>query len=723
MDPARQESPAWFRPGQFLELDFSPERYVSDLRRQVPLEVLSQQLEAYLTSLKNKLVEVINEDYNDFISLSSKLMNVDGAVMRMRASLLSVKEGLGTVQGAVGGELETLQEGLSKRQAAAATRTQLQLLRDTAHAQGKVEKLLAAEAESVGEERPDALSARCRQLERIASEVSRLKFFAARGQGLAFVEGMRSRMAVCESQLEGLLSQGLERALVLPCPAATSHALRGFAAIGNPSTAEQVLRNTLVVPILDKLNQQHVQGNPRAGSEALPQVLEQLMNAVEQQMGSLLRESLQPQSGLHIFSFLANSILAAADEALAEALPGAFSPGQPQAFLTNYRAATSFLEALEGYCTTPATLQAFRTSPAAASFHRRWQLSAYFSLRFQEVAGAFEASLASPTAPAAQSQPAPDLPAGLALQPSRALVRGLQQCCSRHVCLPPLKDRFLRLLLQLLTRYSSWLHDGLTVRSQRPPDPISSSAAEAIEQDSRGWLVTASSSDLCLLRGDIDLLSSWTSEQLPTLLSDQLLQQLPSQAVSSIQEAVQEAAGGLASHAEQISRAIAGPLTDKCATALGQMRGITATYRMTTRPRPTRPSHYLASLLQPLQSLLDAPPASDLLESAKAEIIQGVVEGVAARFASQAGQLLENLRQTESALKRLKKNRPEAGEAGQLSDIEKISLQLFLDVQDFGKRVAAFGAAPASIKACLDLWQAVKPDGLEPGLPYSAQPL
>lgn len=49
-----------------------------------------------------------------------------------------IQEGLGTVQGAVSGELEALQEGLNKRQAAAATRTQLQLLRDTAHAQSKV---------------------------------------------------------------------------------------------------------------------------------------------------------------------------------------------------------------------------------------------------------------------------------------------------------------------------------------------------------------------------------------------------------------------------------------------------------------------------------------------------------------------------------------------------------------------------------------------------------
>ena len=53
------------------------------------------------------------------------------------------------------------------------------------------------------------------------------------------------------------------------------------------------------------------------------QVLEQLMKEIEQRLGPLLRESLQPQSGLHVFSFLANSILATADEALAESLPGA----------------------------------------------------------------------------------------------------------------------------------------------------------------------------------------------------------------------------------------------------------------------------------------------------------------------------------------------------------------------------------------------------------------
>ena len=40
-----------------------------------------------------QLVEVINEDYNDFVSLSTKLVNVDGAVLRMQKPLLELRVG------------------------------------------------------------------------------------------------------------------------------------------------------------------------------------------------------------------------------------------------------------------------------------------------------------------------------------------------------------------------------------------------------------------------------------------------------------------------------------------------------------------------------------------------------------------------------------------------------------------------------------------------------
>ena len=36
-------------------------------------------------------MEVINEDYADFVSLSTKLVNVDGAVLRMQKPLLELR--------------------------------------------------------------------------------------------------------------------------------------------------------------------------------------------------------------------------------------------------------------------------------------------------------------------------------------------------------------------------------------------------------------------------------------------------------------------------------------------------------------------------------------------------------------------------------------------------------------------------------------------------------
>lgn len=38
-----------------------------------------------------QLFEVINEDYDDFVSLSTKLVNVDSAVLRMQKPLEEVK--------------------------------------------------------------------------------------------------------------------------------------------------------------------------------------------------------------------------------------------------------------------------------------------------------------------------------------------------------------------------------------------------------------------------------------------------------------------------------------------------------------------------------------------------------------------------------------------------------------------------------------------------------
>lgn len=53
-------------------------------------------------------------------------------------------------------------------------------------------------------------------------------------------------------------------------------------------------------------------------------------------------------SGLHVFDFLANSILKEVLTAFQKGKPGAFSPGRPTEFLKNYKSSVHFLAYLEG---------------------------------------------------------------------------------------------------------------------------------------------------------------------------------------------------------------------------------------------------------------------------------------------------------------------------------------------------------------------------------------
>ena len=84
-------------------------------------------------------MEVINEDYNDFVSLSTKLVNVDAAVLRMQRPLQEVGSKIGKVQSDLQNELSELQTGLAKRQELATARALLELMQNAAHTLSKVQ--------------------------------------------------------------------------------------------------------------------------------------------------------------------------------------------------------------------------------------------------------------------------------------------------------------------------------------------------------------------------------------------------------------------------------------------------------------------------------------------------------------------------------------------------------------------------------------------------------
>lgn len=130
--------PPWLNPTAFVDQEFDPESYISDLRTFVPFETLRSELQSHLSSLQRELVDLINRDYSDFVSLSTKLIDIDASVVRMRAPLLDIKEKILAFRAAVDASLSALKSRLKQRADANQTREVLELLLDTFHVVSKV---------------------------------------------------------------------------------------------------------------------------------------------------------------------------------------------------------------------------------------------------------------------------------------------------------------------------------------------------------------------------------------------------------------------------------------------------------------------------------------------------------------------------------------------------------------------------------------------------------
>lgn len=137
------------------------------------------------------------------------------------------------------------------------------------------------------------------------------------------------------------------------------------------------------------------------------------------------------------------------------------------------------------------------------------------------------------------------------------------------------------------------------------------------------------------------------------------------------------------------------------------IRGIPAFYRMLNKPVPVKASPYVESALRPLQAFREVA----LLAASAAAVdtwLGQAVGAAAAEFSSQAAQLLELTHQQEASLRRLAGRGGPSSDA-QVSDLEKIHIQLCLDVEVFTTAASALGASAAQAAGLKKLAEVVAP--------------
>eukprot|EP00850_Spirogloea_muscicola_P011578 SM000072S21212 [mRNA] locus=s72:338837:344159:- [translate_table: standard] len=688
---------------------------------------------------------------------ASKQVDVDGAVLRMRMPLNELRSRLQAARAAVAGTLAALQDGLKRRAEASEARQMLELLLDTSHVVSKVEKLLAelermpkdeARAETAngwvnangilsrgladaagdvgvdgGPAGPTGLQdARSRLLERIASEMNRLKFYAVKAKDLPFIQATEKRIAAADSKVGEHLRACLEGGLERREERVIYHCLRAYAALDSTAGAEEAFREAVVAPLVAQAVQGGSLGRPpaaAAGSTAGADLLEPAYAALEQvvvsQLKFLLDIASTSNSGLHNFKFLSNSILREVHNALHKWRPGAFSPGKPDEFLANYNASLAFISFLEGYCHSEAAVLAFRSHVAYSEFLRSWNLGVYFTLRFQEIAGALDQALRAPNVTVVAPPKASPGAAGAGTTPNFAfqqtvmLWECLQRCWRPDVCIASIHDKFLRLSLQLLSRFSMWLSAGLAMRK---------GGEEALAAGGE-WGASATPEDFVLTRHDVSLLGRLVKGE----YTYTVLRKLGPHVDEACQGAVQESIGAGVDAALASLPAITEVLTDavaeKCMEFLKQVKGVTAVYRMTNKPLPTRHSPYVPDILRPLRAFVEGDRAALIAEKARAELVATIVDRVTTRYDNLAQELVTTARRTESSLKRLRQGASRTGmgadtAGAHISDSDKMVAQLFLDVQEYGRQLQHFGVNPQAVASYTTLWQCVAPPDRAP---------
>ncbi|CAM6106737.1 unnamed protein product [Calypogeia fissa] len=722
--------PLWFKKDAFGESTFDSEAYIADLRRFVPFDTLRAELRSHQAVLKHELVDLINRDYTDFVNLSTKLVDVDGAVLRMRLPLNELRGKLLVVRESVKESLASLQDGLQRRAEASASREILELLLDTSHVVSKVEKLLV-ELQNIPEDGSHSSNystsngmqnggtagdqadhgenleeSRSRLMERIASEMNRLKFYVARAQDLPFIQNMEKRIQNADVSLNASLRRSFEGGLERRDEMVIYHCLRAYAAIDNTAGAEEAFRSAVVAPFVQSIIPLSPEKRVVGGSNALTEIFQELEERIQAQCKFLLDISSAANSGLHVFDFLSNSILKEVHLAIQKGKPGAFSPGKPGEFLANYKASLKFLNFLEGHCQSQAAIESFRSQAAHVDFMKQWNLGVYYTLRFQEIAGALDTALATPLATPAQgdAKNEEDVSLGLALQPSAVLWDCLQRCWQDDVFIKAVSDKFFKLTLQLLSRYSTWLSAGLSARK----------AANAERGPGGEWALTAMPEDFLLVTHDVKLLGSKIKG---SYVHDVLraLDPSPGEVLTVVEKSIAQGADLLMEVVPALTDVLTETLADKCVEVLKQAKGITATYRMTNKPPPTRHSPYVSSVLQPVKAFLDGDRIIYLREHAQKELLGTVVEKITTRYDEQARDIINTAKKTETTLARFRQGAARQRGAGadtsenSVSDTDKICAQLFLDVQEYGRRLSALGFSATELPSYVSLWQTVAP--------------
>mmetsp|Transcript_15758 Transcript_15758/g.23731 ORF Transcript_15758/g.23731 Transcript_15758/m.23731 type:complete len:808 (-) Transcript_15758:59-2482(-) len=544
--------------------DFRVEAYIEEILKKPEALVDPQsallehcsELRGSKIILHDRLIDLLNSNYKDFIGLPAKLEGTSEFVADVSRELDAIRSQIATVAESTKDVVDRFKSTFERRTVILKRREVLEtlqlahgahkklvlLLEQAAHplsfGSGKEKKetknsllnqyrakIEANQVEKCEVKQTDGLATSATALERAANQLIRLRVSVAKVTNFQLIESLKKDIPALESKFSKLACQKLIQAVRTSALEQVNQLLCALTFADMIPDAEEVLREQLVQPTIDSLltsktllrvienaaslnskESQTIESIPKSPSDCntLYQLIELTINRVSKTCEPVLKVARFPLNGFGIVSrVIAPEIFRSLRIHGGSKL---FATYPPHAFLAHYKASRRMIKVLSDLCPSDKHRAVLRDSPDLSTFETRWSLNVYFQLRFQDLRKPVDkvTSLAPKVL-----MPSKNSKNKYALTATHVTWEAVLQCWSPEIWLAPLTHRFFKATVQILRAYSVWVTEGI--------DSLMSKATSKV--DSKRMVNDKIKRKINEEDDDVDIKSEkvW-SESVPTLL-------------------------------------------------------------------------------------------------------------------------------------------------------------------------------------------------------------
>lgn len=338
------------------------------------LEVLRDDLGLYLKKLRASMIDLINEDYADFVSLSGNLLGLDHTINNIRKPLDEMHDEILTIKTIMDLNIREISGKLASKHKLRQLKRRLLCLKKVFESRLKLEYLMQ-------EHFYDDCEVKTIDLERAALELIQLKVnqkFCAEylvGEQEKAIEVLEAKL---HEKLRMLFNDCLHRATSTSSEP-LERCLRIYISLDACMIAEKAFREDVVAPFMsDIICEYTLQKTP----QGLAGVYSKILNFISLHMTDLLRLT-QYSDKIQGFNFLIESFWLEVVTRLETNLSSIFAPGNSEVFYIKYKCTQDFMMKMEELLANSEAVAKFRQHPRTIAFLNRWNLPVYFQICFQ----------------------------------------------------------------------------------------------------------------------------------------------------------------------------------------------------------------------------------------------------------------------------------------------------------------------------------------------------